>query len=376
MNSRTPRASSLFQIRTAQLTAALVFVSTLAATVSAQQTDRRATRTSKTDERLKQALQRFPEADADKDGVLTAGEAQAFVKSRRGRTERLRKQREELEKNRPVPDFADVRYGRHERNVFDVWLPKGASRDKPVPVFVYFHGGGFVAGDKSKFDPRPYLEKGYAAMAGNYRFVNGEDVITPIPMQDCARALQYLRYKAAEFGIDPSRVAVSGGSAGAVITMWIAYKDDMANPSSDDPVERQSTRVTCITPKAGPTNLDPAWIVKNIGGSKEVHSSMPKFYGVHDGDYTSPAVKRLIADASAINHATADDPPSFIVYGGELDNVPLPEDASQGLVIHHPYFGKVLKDKLDSLGVECHFVYGRNRDTESEFDFLKKHLSR
>jgi len=54
-------------------------------------------------------------------------------------------------------------------------------------------------------------------------------------MQDCARTLQYLRHKADEFGIDPTRVAVSGGSAGAVITMWIAYKGDMANPASDDP---------------------------------------------------------------------------------------------------------------------------------------------
>jgi len=35
----------------------------------------------------------------------------------------------------------------------------------------------------------------------------------------------------------------------------------------------------------------------------------------------------------------------------------------------------VLKDKLDSLGVECHFHYGRTRDTQAEFDFLEKHLA-
>ena len=376
MKSAAPNALTLFLLRPCLWITTLAVAATLLPPAAAQQPGRRPNRTSETDERLAEALKRFPEADADKDGVLTAVEAQAFIKNRRGRAERIRKQRAELEKNRPTPDFADVRYGPHERNVFDVWLPKGASRDKPVPVFVYFHGGGFVAGDKSKFNPTPYLEKGYAAVSGNYRFVNGDDVLTPIPMQDCARALQYLRYKADEFGIDPTRVAVSGGSAGAVITMWIAYKDDMANPDSDDPVERQSTRVSCITPKAGPTNLDPAWIVEHIGGSKEVHSSMPKFYGVHDGDYNSPAVKQMITDASAINNATADDPPSFIVYGGELDNVPLPEDASQGLVIHHPYFGKVLKDKLDSLGVECHFHYGKTRDPQAEFDFLEKHLSK
>jgi acetyl esterase/lipase len=358
------------------LLAAVAFAWAFADTSAARQPQRRPLRTSETDERLKDALKRFPQADTDKDGILTATEAQAFAKQRRAAVQRMQEQRREREKNRPVPDFADVRYGPHERNVFDVWLPDGVAHDEPVPVFVYFHGGGFVAGDKSKFDPRPYLEMGYAAVSGNYRFVNGEDVLTPIPMEDCARALQYLRYKADDFGIDPTRVAVSGGSAGAVITMWIAYKDDMADPASDDPIERQSTGVSCIVPKAGPTNLDPAWIRANIGGSQAVHSSLPVFYGVRNGDYGTPEVKQLIRDASVINHVSADDPPSLIIYRGELDNVPLPEDASQGLVIHHPYFGKVLKDKLDKLGVECEFVYGRNSGSQTESEFLKKHLSR
>lgn len=345
-------------------------------TALAQQATRRSERTSETDEQLKKGLKRFPQADTDNDGILTATEARAFLQKHRAAVGNLKQRQSESQKNRPTPTFANVKYGPHERNVFDLWLPEGSTNDKPPAVFVYFHGGGFVAGDKSKLDPSPYLQQGYAVMSGNYRFVNGDDVLTPIPMQDCARALQYLRYKAKEFGIDPTRVAVSGGSAGAVITMWIAFKDDMADPASDDPVLRQSTRVSCIVPKSGPTNLDPAWIRKNIGGSKEVHASIPRFYGTQDGDCSSEKVRQLIADASVINHATADDPPSLLVYGGELDNVPLPEDAAQGLVIHHPYFGKVLKDKLDSLGVECEFRYGSNRDSQAEFAFLKKHLSR
>ena len=325
--------------------------------------------TSETNDRLKAALQRFPEADANKDGVLTVDEAKAFLEQRR-------KQARPERSAGPAPTFADVKYGPNERNVFDVWLPEGASREHPVPVFVFFHGGGFVAGDKSHMNPQPYLDRGYAVMSSNYRFVNGKDVLCPVPMQDATRALQYLRYKAGEFGIDPQRVAVSGGSAGAVITMWIAYKDDMADPDSDDPVQRQSTRVTCITPKSGPTNLDPEWIVKHIGGSKEVHSSMPMFYGVEEDDAKNEKVQGMIRDASAINHVTADDPPSMIIYRGEVDNVPLPETASQGLVIHHPYFGKVLKEKLDKVGVECHFLYGNQRSNEQELEFLKKHFGK
>jgi acetyl esterase/lipase len=372
----TRRSFSVGRFPAVSLPVALAVTLILVVSATAQPASSPAQQTSETDDRLKQALQRFPQADLNKDGVLTVTEAKEFVEARRAAADRKRQQRPGKEKRRPTPTFANVRYGPHERNVFDVWLPDETSSENAPAVFVYFHGGGFVAGDKSGFDPTPYLKRGYAVMSGNYRFVNGDDVVTPAPMQDCTRALQYLRYRASDFGIDPTRIAVSGGSAGAVITMWIAYKDDMADPSSDDPVERQSTRVTCIVPKAGPTVLDPAWILKNVGGDEAVHSSMPVFYGVDDGDYSSELVQRLIAESSAVSHATKDDPPSLLVYGGELNNVPLPKSASQGLVIHHPYFGKVLKDKLDSLGVECHFHYGRNRSGPSEVEFLKQHLSR
>ena len=139
------------------------------------------------DDRMKMLLQRFPEADTDKDGVLTAEEERAFrskfEKSRRQTEQRLRL----AKRNRPKLTRADVKYGPHERNVFDLWLPEGASPKTPLPVFVYFHGGGFVAGDKNLFDPTGYLKLGYAVVAANYRFVNGKDILTPVPMQDCTR---------------------------------------------------------------------------------------------------------------------------------------------------------------------------------------------
>ena len=332
-------------------------------------------RSSENDERLKELLAKFPQADADKDGVLTAEEARALLPKLQELRQRKQQRRQQVAKDRPQPSRADVKYGPHERHVFDLWLPEGASTEKPVPVFVYFHGGGFVAGDKSRFDPRPYLNLGYAVVSANYRFVNGKDVLAPTPMRDGARVIQFLRHKAQELGIKPDRIAVSGGSAGAVMTMWIAFKDDMADPESDDPLDRQSTRVSCIVPIAGPTNLDPAWIRENLGGPPEVHSSMPVFFGARDGDYSKADTRALIKEASPITHASADDPPALLIYGGELDNLPLPEEASQGLLIHHPYFGKVLKHKLDDLGVECHFRYGRARPSPQEIgEFLAKHL--
>lgn len=274
-----------------------------------------------------------------------------------------------------LPDHADVAYGPHARNVFDLWLPEGPSPPGARPVVVHFHGGGFVGGDKSRFDPQPLLAMGYAVASSNYRFVDGREVLTPVPMQDCARAVQYLRHQAETFGIDPRRVALTGGSAGAVISMWIAYSDDMADPDSEDPVLRQSTRVSCILPRSGPTNLDPLWIREHLGGPDRAHPSMAAFYG--SDDFGRPDIRLRIQEASAVHLATADDPPTFLVYRGGLDDLPLPEDASHGLRIHHPYFGQVLKEKLDELGVENRLHYGGGMPTAREIEaFLARHLAR
>jgi acetyl esterase/lipase len=59
---------------------------------------------------------------------------------------------------------------------------------------------------------------------------------------DCARAIQYARYHAKEFNIDPKRVAATGSSAGGMTSLWLAFHGDLADPKNADPVLRESTR--------------------------------------------------------------------------------------------------------------------------------------
>ena len=63
---------------------------------------------------------------------------------------------------------------------------------------------------------------------------------------DAARAIETLRSKAKEWDIDPTRIASTGGSAGACTSLWIAMHDDLAEPSSDDPIDRESTRSAAL----------------------------------------------------------------------------------------------------------------------------------
>lgn len=329
----------------------------------------------KTDQnaRLAELLKRFPDADANKDGKLSLEEAKSYrevlqknksdKKSRKGRA-------------RMAPTHANVKYGPHERNVFDLWLPKSKLEGEKFPILIFFHGGGFVAGDKSGFVPNEYLKAGIACASSNYRFVDGKDTLAPIPMLDGARVVQTLRHRADEWKIDRGRIALSGGSAGAVMTLWIGYHDDMKNPDSADPVERESTRVNCLLPINGPVNLIPSWIRSNIGGAKHIHGSFSKMFGEPVSDNMSPGMLSLVKKSSPWEYATKDDPPTFLIYSGKLDNLPLPENASTGLSIHHPYFGKALKEKLDAFGVENEFKHGSDpRGNNSMIDFLKNHFS-
>lgn len=308
-------------------------------------------------EQLAAWLKRYPEADADRDGTLTEAEADAYRRTMQSR-ERDTASRRKAEKI--TPTHADLAYGEHERQRYDLWIPEKTKADdpRPFPILIYFHGGGFVSGDKSSFDPSGYLAAGIACASVNYRLVDGRSITSPVPFEDSARALQAIRHEALDRGLDPGRIALSGGSAGAVIALWLGYHDDLADPEAEDPVARVSTRVTCLIPVNGPTNLMPDWIVANIGGGREVHSSFVQLFGEPITHPPGEALRAKIAAVSPWEFVSADDPPTYLLYGGPLDETPLPESASQGKVIHHPAFGRALKEKLDAAGVENEFRYG------------------
>lgn len=127
------------------------------------------------------------------------------------------------------PTHANVAYGPFERNVLDFY---SAQTDSPAPLVVCIHGGGFVGGDKNVAANvlTMYLDAGIHVAAIRYRFVDGKKILFPMPQHDGARALQFLRTQSSEWKIDKNKVACFGGSAGAGISMWLGFHDDLADP--------------------------------------------------------------------------------------------------------------------------------------------------
>ena len=135
----------------------------------------------------------------------------------------------------------NLSYGKHPRQVLDFYQ---ATSDKPTPVVFYIHGGGWQGGDKRGFNAKPFLDKGISVVAINYRFVQDgvqENVQPPVkaPLEDAARALQFVRSKAAEWNLDKKRIAATGDSAGGCSSLWLAFHDDLADPASSDPIASQ-----------------------------------------------------------------------------------------------------------------------------------------
>ncbi|MBM4089336.1 MAG: alpha/beta hydrolase [Planctomycetes bacterium] len=248
--------------------------------------------------------------------------------------------------------LTDVAYGKHPRNVLDFYPAKS---DKPTPVVLYIHGGGWRGGDK-KTNPNPFLDKGISVVAINYRYTqNGEEdnVVPPVkaPLGDAAYALQFVRSKAAAWNLDKQRIGATGGSAGACTSLWLAFHDDMADPQSEDPIARESTRLYCAAVNGAQVSLDP----------KELREWMPNYgYGAHA--FGLPNFQSLIdnrekvldwiKEYSPIEHVTKDDPPIALFYGGEEPVV----GASPKDPTHSGIMGVKLEERLKATGVDVVLV--------------------
>lgn len=253
-----------------------------------------------------------------------------------------------------LPDYADVEYGPHERNVLDFWQ---ADSEQPTPVVVFIHGGGFVNGDKSSlrqrrngFEITRLLENGISVAAINYRF-RTTTTLDNI-MLDAARAIQFIRYMSNEWNVDKSLIAAYGGSAGGGTSLWLGVHDDLADPENSDPVLRESTRLAAIghlnsqatydIPKwADIVGIDPNWI------EEMNYTEQLALYGIESmSEIDSPEALEIRAFVDMPSFMDRFDPPMF------LENLkPVVPPETVGEIIHHPNHAIYLKAKCDELGI-------------------------
>ncbi len=275
----------------------------------------------------------------------------------------------------PVPTQANVAYGKHARQVLDFYQATSKS-GKPTPLLFFVHGGGWMQGDKANPDfLARCLGNGISVVSTNYRLIPdaiSEKVDPPVKacLDDAARALQFVRSKAAEWNIDKTRIAGCGGSAGGFTVLWLAFHPDLAVTGGTDPVARESTRLSCIVAFVPQTSLDPQqmrnWIPNNDYGHHAF--ALPSYQSFVDKRTTlMPWIEKF----SPYLLATQDDPPVYLFY----DSIPAMGQPAKDPP-HSASFGAGLEGKLKTVGIQHEFNYPGAKDIKHPdiFGFLLHHL--
>ena len=150
----------------------------------------------------------------------------------------------------------DIEYDSEDpsQQAFHIYLPDSSGS---YPLVIYVHGGGFKGGTRDvvmntatgRGLVKYFLDQDIAFASIGYRLIsttqNDPDGVKK-SLDDSKRALQFIRHHSSELFINPSKIVLSGSSAGAGTSVWLATRDDMANVNAQDPIEHQSTRVCAV----------------------------------------------------------------------------------------------------------------------------------
>ncbi len=153
---------------------------------------------------------------------------------------------------------ADLPYAGNDnpRQALDLYLPKKRSTDKPLPVVVYIHGGGWSGGSRAGGG----MAAGFAA-SGNYAGISvgyrlSGEAKWPAQIHDCKAAIRWIRGHAKEYNLDPDRIGVTGTSAGGHLVCLLGLTQGVKElEGSIGEFTSLSSRVTCVANYCGPTDM-------------------------------------------------------------------------------------------------------------------------
>jgi len=186
-----------------------------------------------------------------------------------------------------------------------VYLPEPEKATGAAVVICPGGGYGMLARHEGEDYARFLNEQGVAGFVLKYR-LGSAGYRHPVMLEDAARAMRTVRARAAEWKVDPHRIAIMGSSAGGHLASTLLTHFDAGNPNADDPIERQSSR-----PDAGIL----CYAVITMG--KYTHQgSKRNLLGDHPSD-------ELVRNLSNELQVTKDTPPCFIWHTWEDGTVPV-----------------------------------------------------
>jgi acetyl esterase/lipase len=183
----------------------------------------------------------------------------------------------------------------------------------------------------------PLLRRGYTVFA----VTHGSQPKFSVPeiAEDILRSVRFVRHHAREYGVDPGRLGITGGSSGGHLSLVVGTTGAPGQPDAKDPVDRESSAVqavACFYPVTDLLNLGKSTENLNDGGPPK---SFRKSFGPQAE--TIEGWKVVGGALSPIDHISSNMPPTFIIHGGADTLVPL--DQSERFVERARQAGREVK---------------------------------
>jgi acetyl esterase/lipase len=289
---------------------------------------------------------------------------------------------------RPTPETLGIRVLEHvsygieapQAQMLNAYL---LQRDNAGPAIVQILSGGWNSAPPRtpNLGPfKPYFDAGFSVIAVAHRPI-GPDTHWPAPGDDIARAIQFIRAHAKEWGIDPNRIAVKGRSSGGHLALMVGFGPDRADPTVPDPVQHQSSRPNCLVAGAAPTDLVQQMSALLQGPDRQSYlwgRILALVGGSADGMSREELLGKL-RRLSPIEYVTRDSPPVFLTCQGPTDAF-WPGDARLKWDVHTPITSLILEKKLREWQVPYELVIspestrGDATLQRRELAFLARHL--
>src|SRR5262249_15181775 len=238
--------------------------------------------------------------------------------------------------------------------------------------------GGWVSSHASitRGPIQPFLNRGYTVFA----VVHGSQPKFTIPeiLEDMHRAVRFIRYHAKDYGIDPDRIGITGGSAGGHLSLMQGTVSKEGDPKAKDPVDRVSRRVQAVACFFPPTDLL-NWGERGKNVLEKMPEQIKPAFAFRERNPKTGGFRRvtdvakiiaLLRELSPIQHVTEDDAPTLIVHGDKDKLVPIQQ-------------AEVLIAKLKKAGVPAELVVkkgadhgwrGMDKDMVRFADWFDRHL--
>lgn len=198
--------------------------------------------------------------------------------------------------------WLDVPYaGESARQKFNIYLPEGKG---PFPAIIWVHGGGWYTGDRSDrwlASAFPFVENGFALVSVGYRLA--DEAVFPDPMEDVVRAVEQIGRIGGQYGLDPTRIGIMGGSAGSNLAAHAAL------------------RCACVKAallQCSPLDFSAYRAQFAQAGLVREGSSMPEEDTSYEAMYLGGSIlelPKLTADANPANHISGHIPPFLLIHG-------------------------------------------------------------